>query len=316
MKGVGLTLRQLEYFIATAELGTLSAAAAQLHISQAAVSAAIANLERQLGVQLLVRRPSKPVALTSAGRDLLGDARQILRRAQDMEAAAQSLAQGVSGRLAVGCFPTITPFVMGRLLEALAEQHPGLIIDLIEDSVDGLQARLAEGTCELAILYDLGLTGHVSTSPVYSCRPYAVLPSEHPLARRESLRLAELAGEPMILIDMPPSADFVLGRLAGAGYVPDVRFRTSSVETVRVLVGRGKGWAVLTQRPVPDESYDGGRVARVEIEDIGPPIDIVLASAFDGRPTRRLRAFAQVCRTVLSEPSRNQGERSGSSKAT
>ncbi|WP_326835293.1 LysR family transcriptional regulator [Amycolatopsis rhabdoformis] len=300
MKATTVTLRQLEYFVATVELGTLSAAAAHFHISQTAVSLAITQLEKALDVQVLVRRPAKPPTPTAAGRQLLTDARRVLSDAGELESAVRTVGQEVSGRLAVGCFPTITPFVMGRLLEALQERHPDLSIDLVEDSVRGLQRKLTEGACDVAIMYDIGLEPGITTVPLYSCPPYAVLPADHPLAHHTSVRAADLIHEPLIMIDLPPSADFFADLLTRAGHTPDIRFRTRSVETVRALVGRGRGWAILLHRPAVPHSYDGREVAAVPLSDVGAPIDVLLARATHSRPTRRALAFSHLCREVLT----------------
>ncbi|MGQ4600899.1 LysR substrate-binding domain-containing protein [Nocardia sp. R6R-6] len=299
MKPVDVTLRQLEYFVSTVERGTLSAAAAHFHISQTAVSLAISQLEKALGVQVLVRRPARPPALTAAGRQLLVDARQVLALVGELESAVRTVGQDISGRLAVGCFPTITPFVMGRVLEEVPIRYPELEIDLVEDTVDGLLRRLADGLCDLAIMYDIGLGSDVTTVRLYSCSPYAALPAGHRYATRTKVALSELIDEPMVMIDMAPSLEFFTGRIAEAGHVPDIRFRTGSVESVRTFVGRGMGWSVLLQRPMAERSYDGSAIAAVDLEGIGPPVDVLLVTNSAARPTRRARAFADLCRELL-----------------
>ena len=300
MLQLGITLRQLEYFVATVELGTFSAAAAHFHISQTAISLAISELERALDVQVLLRRRAKGPSLTAAGAQLLVDARQVLGHAGELQSSARGIGQHISGRLVVGSFPTITPYVMGRIIEGLPRRHPGLEIDFVEDSVEGLQQRLADGACEAALMYDIGIGPGVTTTPLYSCCPYAVLPKGHSLATRDSIRLAEIIEEPMIMIDMPPSAEFFIGLLGDAGYSPDIRHRSNSVETVRSLVGRGLGWSILIHRPVPDRSYDGTQVVGVNLEDIGGPVDVLLVRSADARPTRRVEAFTQFCRDSCS----------------
>ncbi|WP_327099040.1 LysR family transcriptional regulator [Nocardia vinacea] len=299
MKSLDVTLRQLEYFVATVERGTLSAAAAEFHVSQTAVSLAISQLEKALGVQVLVRRPAKAPALTAAGRQLLGDARQVLGHVGELESAVRTIGQDISGQLSIGCFPTITPFVMGRILEEVPIRYPELEIDLVEDTVEGLQRRLADGLCDLAIMYDIGLGSDVTTLPLYSCPPYAVLPAGHRFATRRTVALSELIDEPMVMIDMPPSLEFFTGRIAEAGYAPDIRFRTRSVETVRTFVGRGMGWAVLLHRPGTERSYDGSAVASVDLEGMGAPVDVLLVMNSSARMTRRARAFAEMAPEVL-----------------
>jgi DNA-binding transcriptional LysR family regulator len=305
MKPANVTIRQLEYFVAAVDLGTFSAAARHFHVSQTAVSLALTDLERLLGVQLLVRRRPHGPALTAAGRSLAVKARRILADTSELEAEALSAGGAVDGSLVVGSFPTITPYVMGKILAGLPERHPGLTVDLIEDSVDGLQRRLKEGTCDVAIMYDIGIREGVSVTPLYRCRPHAVLPARHRLAGERAVDIAALIAEPMILIDLPPSAEFFLGLLARAGYTPTVSYRPGAIETVRTLVGRGLGWSLLLHQPATAVSYDGGQVVHLPVRDIDEGVDVLLVRVAGVRPTARVQAFTRYCKEVL--PSVMQG---------
>src|SRR5690242_19217172 len=98
------TLRQLEYFVAVAEAGSVTHAAAAVPLSQSAMSAALADLENALSVQLLVRHHAKGITLTSAGRELLIASRQLLAMADDLRHVAQGLGASLTGTLSIGCF--------------------------------------------------------------------------------------------------------------------------------------------------------------------------------------------------------------------
>jgi len=93
------TLRQLEYFVAVAETGTVTAAAAKVHLSQSAMSTALADLERLLAVQLVLRHHARGITLTAAGSRLLVEARQLLRQADELQSLATHLGGEVTGRL-------------------------------------------------------------------------------------------------------------------------------------------------------------------------------------------------------------------------
>jgi len=300
VKSSRITLRQLEYFVGAAELGTFSAAAAQFHVSQSAVSLALADLERALGVQLLVRRRPHAPVLTAAGRELVVRARRVLAEATEFESVAASAGVDVVGTIVVGSFPTVTPYVMGRILQELPARHPGLAVELVEDSTHGLQQRLREGLCDLAILYDIGIEKGISTTPLYRCSPHVVLAADHPLAGRPDVGLDEIIGEPMILVDLPPSVEYFLGVLDRAGRTPNVRYRAGTIETIRSLVGRGMGWSMLLQTPAAEMSYDGARVVHLPVRDLDEHVDVLLAQADSAHLTARMRAFAEHCRRTLS----------------
>jgi DNA-binding transcriptional LysR family regulator len=296
-----LTVRQLEYFVAVAEEGTMAAAAARHHISQSAISLALTDLERLLGVQLLMRRKARGVELTGAGRRILPELRSVLAHVGEVKSIARSLGQTVGGELILGCYPTLTPFLMPRVLRLFGSAHPSVTIQLREDSVAEMQSRLLDGTCELAFMYDLGISPDIATRTLYSVRPYVLLPEDHRLAQPGPIRLAELAGEPMVMLDMPPSMDMFRGVLAGAGVEPDVRFTTASFESVRSLVASGAGYSLLLQRPASESTYAGPGLCHRDIADDVRQIDIVLAQAREARPTRRAQAFAEFCQSVFAE---------------
>src|SRR3954447_3247445 len=109
------TLRQLQLFVATCDAGTVTLAAQREHISQSAVSAALAELERSLGVQLLNRRHAHGVAPTPAGRQLLVHARGLLYQAADLDRLASEISDEIAGRIALGCLVTLAPVITPQL---------------------------------------------------------------------------------------------------------------------------------------------------------------------------------------------------------
>src|ERR1700748_1682568 len=109
------TLRQLQYFVAAAEAGTVTQAAEAMHLSQSAMSTALADLEKAFQVQLLVRHHARGISLTPAGRELLVQAADLL-------GAAQGLGSSLTGTVQLGCFSVPAPYVLPELLAAAAEQ--------------------------------------------------------------------------------------------------------------------------------------------------------------------------------------------------
>ena len=293
------TLRQLEYFVTVADEGTMAGAAERHHITQSAVSVAISDLERALGVQLFMRRKSRGVALTGAARQVLPEVRRLLAHVGEVQSTARSLGQSVSGDVMLGCYPTLTPFLLPEILRRLPEQHPGMAVRLFEGSVAEMVERLLDGTCEVALMYDLGIGPEIDTTLLYSVRPYVLLSADHGLAASEPISLRELRDEPMIMLDMPPSAAMFLEVLAAAGVTPEVRFASTSFESVRSLVASGAGYSLLLQRPTPQSTYAGPPLVHREIADDVRTVDVVLARAQGARPTRRAHAFAEFCRATV-----------------
>ena len=103
------TLRQLQYFVAAAEAGTVTQAAEAVHLSQSAMSTALADLEKAFQVQLLVRHHARGISLTPAGRELLVASRQLLAQAADLLGAAEGLGNSLTGTSRSGAFPSLPP---------------------------------------------------------------------------------------------------------------------------------------------------------------------------------------------------------------
>ncbi len=303
-----VTLRQLEYFVAVATCGTMGAAAAESQVSQSAISLAVADLEKALGVPLFLRQKAKRLQLTSAGRQVLADARSLLAQAEELQSTARSLGQDVAGQLVVGCFPSLSSYVMPTVLDALEVEHPGLDVHFVEGGVSQLHGWLHDGTCEVAVMYGgMGDDTSLETSDLYLVRPHVELATDHPLAARRKVRLAKLADEPLILLDVPPSEQLFRGILAEAGVTPRIARRVVSVDGVRALVATGRGYTVLLQRPIVAAAPIGLEVAVCEIAEAVTPVPVQLVRAATTRPTRRAQAFTDVCGRYLHESARRTG---------
>ncbi|MCZ0991710.1 LysR family transcriptional regulator [Streptomyces diastatochromogenes] len=298
-----LSLRQLRYFVAAAEAGTIAGAAAREHISQSTVALAIGELERALGVQLFLRRQAKGLTITQAGLAVLADARPLLAHADELVSSARSLGGRLSGNLVIGCYTTLAPFLMPGVLEGFATEHPTVRLSFIEGSQVELQARLLDGSCEMALLYDLDLQPGVHHEALYHTRPHVLLPRGHALVRNGPVSLYDLADEPMIMLDYAPSRHYFTQLLESLELRPLIRHTTSSFETVRSLVARGLGYSLLIQQPAPAVSYEGLPLAACTIREDVPEMPVLLAWPARAKLTRRAKAFAEFChRTLASGP--------------
>lgn len=285
------TLRQLEYFIAVAEAGSVTAAAQEIHLSQSALSTALVELERALDVQLFLRHHARGVTLTTAGHQMYAASRQLLSHAAELADEARGLGTEVTGTLHLACFGVLAPYVLPELLAQAAAKLPLLQISTSEVDLEALVEGVVTGRFEIGIGYDLTADPRLETTTLYSLRPYLLLPREHRLARRKRVRLEELAADPLALLDLPYSRDYFAGIFASAGLTPSVRFRSTSAETCRALVARGLAYTVLNARPRDDGRADAKAVVAVEIAHDVAPLDVMLIKAAGIRPTRRMSAL-------------------------
>lgn len=293
---VRFTLKQLDYFVAAADGGSVAEAARRLNVSQPSVSAAIGKLETQFGVQLFLRRHAQGVSLTSAGQRLLAEARSLLAHAGELGQEAHGLGHAARGRLDLGCFLTLSPMYMPELLTGFAAAYPEAELRLHEGHQEALLDGLLSGRFDAAILYDLYIEAELAREPLAELLPYALLPARHPLARQRRVSLAELAPEPMVVLDVPPSRRYFTALFNKAGLEPRIAFHSPSFETVRGMVASGAGYSLLVTRPAGDRAYDGRRIACLPLADPVEPSRIVLARHAAARPTRLLDCFARYCR--------------------
>ncbi|GAA3837924.1 LysR family transcriptional regulator [Streptomyces phyllanthi] len=296
------SLRQLEYFVAVASTGSMSAAAVQCHASQTGISTAIADLERRLGVQLLVRRRAKGVFLTEAGTRVLDHAQAVLARAEDLRAGARAEQGQLAGRLTIGCYATLSPFLVPPMVDGFTRLHPAVDLQFVDGSQEEIRQALLEGACDLAFLYETGAEAGLSCTTVRSSHPYVILAPGHPMAGRESVSLAELADEPLIVYASFPAQANAERWMQSVGAKPNIRYRTSSIEAVRSLVARGLGYSMLVQRWPTETSFEGLPLASVPISDPLEEIRVVIAHAASVTPTHRARAFARYARENLAAP--------------
>ncbi len=296
-----VTLTQLRYFVKAATYCSMTKAADELHIAQSAVSAAISQLEQQIGTQLFIRHRARGLALTAAGEEMLRDTQGLLAHLDEVLDNASGRVDQVHGTVRLACFVTLTPFVLPRLLSDLSERHPDLEVEVVEISADEVRTVLRNGTVELALTYDLALGAGVDAEYLGTAAPYVALPPDHRLARRKSIRLTELDNEPMVLLDLPDSRDYFEAILAKAGVTPNVRYRSASYEAVRGLVARGHGFSILNQMPAHSQTYGGGSVTTVAIRDELPGLPIVLAKLQSVRTTARARAVATAARAIFAD---------------
>lgn len=297
--GSDLTLVQLRYFLAAATKRSMTEASVDLHVAQSAVSTAIAQLERTLGVQLFVRQRSKGLALTDAGEQLLRDAHSLLAQVDEMADAVRGHHYDVRGTLRLACFVTLAPFVLPRLISRVERQHPRLRIEVIEADVDGTVEMLLNGSVEAAIAYDFGRVHDLDFDHLYSAPPHVILPADHALAATEAVRLADLDGQDLVLLDMPHSREYFLGLLEGAGVRPQIRYSSRSYETVRSLVARGHGYSILNHVPRSSSTYDGGELRALPIADDVAPLDVCFVRVAGVRPTARARVVATLARELF-----------------
>ncbi|WP_415855093.1 LysR family transcriptional regulator [Sinomonas sp. G460-2] len=241
------TLRQLELFSALPDFTTLSAAAERLHISESALSQAITSLEKAVGVQLCVRRKARGLQLTPAGQHFAVRARGILRDSQELAFELQGGA--LRGPVRLGCFASFATSVIPEILDGFPRRYPEVSVEVTVGTEEELLPALESGQLDVAVVYDMFLPLGYAQREIYATELEAVLHPEHPLAGKDSVDLADLAGEPLVMYDSSPSITNTHRAFAARGLRPTVLTSVPQVILVQALVGRGLGYGLLMSRP-------------------------------------------------------------------
>lgn len=246
-----MELRHLRYFIGVAEEENVSRAALKLHVSQPALSRQIRDLEEELGF-LLLERSAKSVRLTEAGRAFLTEARAVLQRAEDAVKTTRAIAMGGSGELHVGYAPSLTARILPRTLRAFQVELPRVRVKLHDFSTEEMLAGLREGRLQIAFVVRLApalLRGLRFEELARDSICLAVAP-KHPLAGRRTVRLAEVAREPLITYsrkDYPDAHEHLAALFAALKTKPRIAEEHDSVSSLIAAVEAGNGVALAPQ---------------------------------------------------------------------
>ncbi len=235
-------LRQLRYFVAVAEATSFTRAAAGLHLAQQSLSQQITVLERALGVRLF-DRDARGTRLTAVGRLFLPEARAVLARAEEAVATLGRAVRGEIGDVRLVFLATTANYLLPPVVRAVREQLPGLAVTTAEASIAELVDGLREGRFDLAFTRPPLVDGLVSRT-LLTEEVCAVLPAEHPLAGRTSLKLADLKDEPWVLTPRAAWEPWHRGYdddFAAAGFTPRVVQRAATVQGLLGLVAAGVG---------------------------------------------------------------------------
>lgn len=217
-----------------------------------------------------------------------------------------SLPQGSNDNreeLRLGCFRAFGPYLVPELVARLAIDHPATDLCLQEGGQRQIVEGLHAGDSEVALLYDFGLGPGLDIEPMTEIHPYVLLAQGHPLAERSVLSVHDLADEPYVLLDAPTSRDYFLSIFEMEGVKPNIRFRSSSSEMVRGLVGHGLGYSLLATKPASNMTYDGRAVVTLRLDCDVSGSQVVLANKKGAVLSPIAQAFARHCREIFQTDS-------------
>lgn len=298
---MSLTVRQLRYFVATAELGQISQAAIALSISQSAITTAVKELEQIVGFQLF-RRSSNGMELTDQGRQFRVHADEILAKINDAMQIPLPDDQ-IPGSLTIAAMYTVMGYFLPYHLDRLSRRYPNLHIKINEASREGIEEGLLSNRYDIGVmLTSLVVSEEIVSETLLSSVRRLWTCSGHPLLDATEVSLELAAKERYIMLTMDEAAYSTVKYWKQSPSQPDVVLRTSSVECVRSMVANGQGITILSDMMYRPWSLEGKRIETIVTSDPVPAMNVGLAWRRGTEFTPSMRLVRKYFRDSLQTP--------------
>lgn len=297
-----MNLRDLHYFVVLAELKHFGETAKRCFVSQPTLSMQIKKLEETLGVPLF-ERSNKQVLLTDQGKALLSRAKMILGLVDEIKEIAKQSSDPFAGELHLGVIPTVAPYLLPLLMPHINKKYPNLKIWLVEEQTQNLLTMLQDGVLDAAIMAH-SVAREFSFQNLYEEEFFFACASQHEYAQKQSLAIADLANQPILLLEeghcLREQAMSVC-KMAKNNDIAD--FTATSLETLRLMVQGGMGVTLLPA--LASLSQSSNLISYIPFVKPVPTRTLALFWRPGSPKTQCLRAIAQ-CITDLVEPKLNK----------
>ena len=252
-----MEVHQLRYFVAVADEGSFSRAAAREHVAQPSLSQQIQKLEAEMDQRLFDRLP-RSVVVTEAGKCLLEYARKILAEIADARRCVDELKREVVGRLAVGAIPTIAPYVLPALIEKFQRRYPKVTLEIFEDTTERLVRRMEDGEVDVALVSTCDESPALERHSLGKEALLALVPRGHQLAKKKMIKWSDLKSQKFLLLhEMHCLSAQVYQFLAAHHLRPELTVRGAQLGTIARMVAAGMGVTLVPQMMIEAEPVTG-----------------------------------------------------------
>ncbi len=247
--GFFVTLQQLKYLLAIADSGlNITAAAERLYTSQPGISKQLKLLEQELGVQLFTRKGKSLIAITAAGRDVIGRARKILREVQNIRSLAREMSGEQEGTLAIATTHTQARYVLPDVIRDFRERYPRVNLEMHQGTSEQIAELVSANRVDFAIATgSLQLFPTLVILPCYDWDRIILVPKGHPLAKLKApIDIAALGAYPLITYVFSATGESSFkAAFAAHGLEPQVVFTARDADIIKTYVRMGMGVGVV-----------------------------------------------------------------------
>lgn len=309
-----MEIRQLRAFTAIAETRTFTAAAQRVHVTQAAISMQIRQLEQEVGIPLFIRTPRR-VVLTEAGEKLLERAQLILREHDAAVAEIAELAGAEHGRLRVGSSSaTVSAERLPQLFREMLEAHPHVDITVTSGTSESLVRHILAGEIDVAFVSLPVEARNVETEVLSHDQLVAIASPRHPLARQKVVSAFALSGEKLILGERGGNTRRLIDEFfAEAGLKPTVAMELSRQAAIKNMVAADMGVGIVPLSAAR-EDVERGRLVRWWIEGARINWELGLARISGGYTSPVCQTFLRLCRDYFAAEASAESTKSAREK--
>jgi DNA-binding transcriptional LysR family regulator len=302
---MAISLKAMAYFTTAVRHGNIAKAAAELNIAASAVSAAIDQIEVSFDLTLITRQRSRGIQANANGlvvarkfEKLLEDYHAILDEGADLK-------QALSGKLRIGYYAPIAPAFLPKILKSFVSDTSDVILDLEECDNNRAQDGLLDGTYDVILFVSEDVRPSIEFNVLVKAPAYCLLPKNHRLAHQSSVSIADIAREPLVVLNRPVASAYYHSLFDNHAGDIAITAYANGTEMVRSLVSAGHGCAILNMQPLTAQTYDGGTVVGRPISDPLPPL--TLAIGYDkSKPRKLVQHFVDACHTHFSVQGQEQ----------
>lgn len=251
-----LSIRQLQYVVAVADELGFHRAAERCHVSQPTLSAQVAGIEAVLGVAIF-ERDKRRVLVTERGEAIVARARRVLLAVDELIATADRGRDKLAATLRIGVIPTVAPYLLPDIMPAIAKQYPKLKLVFREQKTEDVMRDVRDGKLDAGLLAIVPGLGEVACEAIADDAFVVALPKHHALAKKKTVKLDDLADEPVLLLDEGHCLrDQALDLCAKVG-AQEADLRATSLATLVQMVSAGNGVTLLPELAVDVENRRG-----------------------------------------------------------